>query len=478
MLGNEDIPPQDLEVLFVTFAERFFARLESWTKSNSIPQEIYPYVQFTDDSFGQSVRMSQNYTAFLRDLDHSLFTMPESIQCAKEHWAKGLLPSPEISDSAGRPIRVTTFEQVQLFLVRELLSPVLDVLNQYGVGKPSHEQILASYHRWRGLWSAIPGTIGQWEVSIPLFNFSCDLQQAQAISSQLQLAPFTAEEKTTMWNSSTFPQPFMGIPITFEAFRQTKYKLRGTRSRLQGGRDVGQDIPVELDDIITALRLLKAGDVGALAFFETGRMVGGPVTAGMSRPLALQLRQYGTRYDLTESDLPQVTSLYGALQGIGPQKKGLAFALRRFNQSYGRDLLEDRITDLTFALDSCLFDTKETELRYRFSLRGAAMLATTRTNILTPRQSQFFLFLMYDIRSAIIHSGKRLADLRGMLRKLERVGLQPDQFPQLCENIVREILLAYVRRLATRQSKQTIIQDLDDSVVDDLTEKFYADPDI
>jgi len=85
---------------------------------------------------------------------------------------------------------------------------------------------------------------------------------------------------------------------------------------------------------------------------------------------------------------------------------------------------------------------------------------------------------MYDIRSAIVHSGKRLADLRGTLRKLERVGLQPDQFPQLCENIVREILLAYVRRLATRQSKQTIIQDLDDSIVDDLTEKFYADPNI
>jgi hypothetical protein len=464
-----------LQELFITFAERFFALLEEWTKSNDIPQEVYPYIQFTDDLWQQGFKVRPNFAAFVRNLDNSLWNMPESVQCAKEHWTQGLLPSPEISDSAGLPIKVTTFEQVQWGIVRELLSPILDVLNQYGSSKPSREQILASYHHWREWWSAIPGAIGRWEVSIPLFNVHCDLQQAQAISSQLQLAPFTNEEKSNIWNSSIFPQPFMGIPISFDAFRQVKFKLTGSRTRLQGGLEDGQDIPTECDDIITALRLLKGGDVGAIAFFDFGRLVCGPMTSSMSRPLALQLRQYGTQYDLTAPDLPEVRALCSALQSLGQQKKGLSFALRRFNQSYGRDLPEDRITDLTFALDSCLFETKETELRYRFSLRGASMLASTRSAMWKPSQSQSFLLLMYDCRSAIVHSGRQLADLRGLLRKLEGIGLQPDQFPHLCEDIVREILLAYVRRLAAGQSKQSIIRDLDDTIVDSLTAKFYTD---
>src|SRR5712692_502827 len=136
---QEQIDTEYLESLFVTFAEHFFALLESWTKSHEIPQELYPYVQITDDSWEQGFRRWPNYGAFLRDLDQSLSTMPESIRCAKEHWTRGLLPSPEISDSAGQPITVTAFEQVQWGLVRELLSPVLDVLNLYGPGKPSHE---------------------------------------------------------------------------------------------------------------------------------------------------------------------------------------------------------------------------------------------------------------------------------------------------------------------------------------------------
>ena len=275
-----------LQGLFITFAERFFALLESWTKSNEIPQEVYPYVQFTDDLWQQGFKVRLNYAAFVRNLDQSLWNMPESVQCAKEHWTQGLLPSPEISDSAGQPIKVRAFEQVQWGLVRELLSPVLDVLNQYGPGKPGLEQILANYHRWREWWSAIPGAIGRWEVSVPLFNFNCDLQQAQAISSQLQLAPFTNEEKTNIWNSSTFPQPFMGISVSFEAFRQVKFKLTGSRTRLQSGREDGQDIPTECDDILTALRLLKAGDVGAIAFFEFGRLVCGPMTSSISKTIS------------------------------------------------------------------------------------------------------------------------------------------------------------------------------------------------
>jgi hypothetical protein len=304
---QEQYDTEYLEDLFVTFAERFFALLESWTKANGIQQQIYFHFQFTDDSWEQDLRTRRDYGAFLQNLNQSLSTMPECVQCVEEHWNRGLIPSPEMTDKAGQPITIIAFEQDQWVLVRELLSPVLDILNQYGPYRPSYEQILASYHRWRELWQT-PGTIGQWEVSIPLFNFSCELQQAQAISSHLQIAPFTPEEKTSIWNSSTFPQPFMGIPINFEAFRQTTFKLTGTRSHLQGGRDVGQEIPAELDDIITALRLLKVGDAGALAFFEKGRMIGGL--------LFMLANSWQTLRRTSENYTTQVSSLINSLNSV------------------------------------------------------------------------------------------------------------------------------------------------------------------
>lgn len=305
-----------LEELFIKFAELVFTLLKSWRESNSLPLQTDPYVQFTDDLWVQGFRTSVNYRPFLLSLEKSLWQMPESVQCAREHWNQGVLPSPQISDEAGRPIVVTTFEQVQWGLVQELLSPILDALGQHESAQPTREGLLTSYRLWREEWS---GASGRWQVIIPLLNFTCDTQHIQTIGTQLQLAPFTPEEKTIIWNSSTFPQPFMGLSINFKAFSQVKFKFIGTRTLKQDGREVGQDIPIEFEDTTTALRLVKAGDVGALAFFERGRMVSGSTTMGAYVSPTMLVRQHDALYHFTEADLPIVTALYAALQQLGQQ---------------------------------------------------------------------------------------------------------------------------------------------------------------
>jgi hypothetical protein len=87
----------------------------------------------------------------------------------------------------------------------------------------------------------------------------------------------------------------------------------------------------------------------------------------------------------------------------------LSVGLRRFNQSYERNIPEDQIIDLTVALESTLLADRGEELTYRLAVRGAALLA----NVGTPwelRKSRALLATMYDVRSRIVHGGQQLSD--------------------------------------------------------------------
>ncbi len=103
---------------------------------------------------------------------------------------------------------------------------------------------------------------------------------------------------------------------------------------------------------------------------------------------------------------------------------------------------------MTIALESTLLADVRDELKYRLSLRGAALLAGAET-LWEPNRSRALLQAMYDARSSIVHAGKQLADLTTDLAKLQRVGIPAQLFPQQCENIVRAILKAYVYGLPT-----------------------------
>jgi hypothetical protein len=126
-------------------------------------------------------------------------------------------------------------------------------------------------------------------------------------------------------------------------------------------------------------------------------------------------------------------------------RHGLDVVLRRFNQSYSRDYYEDRLIDLTIALESTLLadiDDPKTDLKYRFVLHGAALLAGRRN----PQEVHAFLRTMYDARSAVVHSGKSLSDMKPK----NLAGLEWRAFTQACEDMTREILAQYVRELQAR----------------------------
>ncbi len=458
-----------LERLFETFAQTILAQMNTWAASEGMPQSVHQFVDFTEIGYRLRYAVKHEYwDLLLRYHDHPFWGQEAVEQFVRKQWS-ALLASPTKAPLSS--------EEINSLLYRDFLFPLLDVLEQYGTFQPTREQLLESYSRYQAMWAA--NSI-RWDVIIPLVQFTSDLQEPVRFSSHLQLAPFTREEKTSVWNRGTKLDDLVGRfrPVDFNAFLKTRYKLTGfhidTRNTL-GNQELG----MEVENIITALRLVKVGDVGVLAFFETNQMprssmpssfISLPNDQSIRRSDSFYSLQFGSLYTLSETDLPVAQALSEALQKLDKQKSGLAVALRHFNQAYGRTNHEDRIIDLTVALESCLLaDVSTEELNYRLALRGAALLAQAK--LWEPEKAQALLKAMYAIRSAIVHAGQQLSDLgKDQKKLLGKLGIPPHEFTGRCENIVRDILRTYVMWLTQEgKSVKTICSDLDHSILQGLT---------
>jgi hypothetical protein len=228
----------------------------------------------------------------------------------------------------------------------------------------------------------------------------------------------------------------------------------------------------DLRNVITAFRLTRAGDVAVTGYPEQSDEVppfGGYVSMRTLGVLwsDFQVRLFGNTYTLDESDIGEVQSFVKALGLLDGRKHraGLEIGLRRFNQSYSREYYEDRLIDLTVALESTLLagiGDPKTELKYRFALHGAAVLARHRD----PQEVHEFLRKMYDNRSAVVHRGKS----RSEMRKPELMGREWRDYAQACEDMARDILAEYVRQLSQRPSStvESITKGLESRIVHSL----------
>jgi hypothetical protein len=166
-----------------------------------------------------------------------------------------------------------------------------------------------------------------------------------------------------------------------------------------------------------------------------------------------------SQYRLAPDERSRIDDLFAALTDRDVGAK-LGVALRRFNQSLSRRLGEDKITDLTIAMEASLLYGVEDEFAYKLSLRGAALLAET----IDPTFVQLHLNTMYDARSKIVHEGKRLHEVK----KLKAQDITPNKFLDDSETIAREILRNLVSDVASGKSLEAILRGLDAKVVNAL----------
>lgn len=103
------------------------------------------------------------------------------------------------------------------------------------------------------------------------------------------------------------------------------------------------------------------------------------------------------RYQIDKDDmerLPDFVKQIGIISG-----KDFELAIRRFHQSFDRDLPDDQALDLFIALESLLSDDPEA-IRYKIALRAAHLIGGDRNDKISINS---FLKTAYNQRSGIVH---------------------------------------------------------------------------
>ncbi|GHP00783.1 hypothetical protein KSF_108300 [Reticulibacter mediterranei] len=490
----------DLEQSYLQFARNTLSCMRQWCSTEGVSTFGYLAHSFDENGYQRWSALTIDYAMLLQKHVQDLLALKETQQCVQRHLQAGIIvPSLQKNKKAGTTEQVPQDGSLspQQHVVLDLVVPLIESCRQaYGQGgdfeasleaslRVNDEQLLADYHRLLILWS---DELERTDITFPLVNFTCDATGEQAFGPHLFLRPLTPIDKTALWNDDAQHFPFSEPPLDAHTLMSLSWKLSGTYTFLKDDNltltTAKQEALLELGDIVTALRLLKKGDVGAPAIYEkyhTPVLWQGVRLANVLKG-PQQARQFPfspfLSYVLTEQDIAEMKELSNALYRLRSGKTSallygeMSVALRHFNQSYHRDLPEEQIIDLTIALESSLLADLRDELNYRLSLRGTALLAPTRK--WEPSQSQGLLKAMYDIRSGIVHNGRLLTDLEKDLKKLHlRIGIDPHNFVQWCQDIVRNVLKEYVLREARGQTLKEINAELDTYIVESLRVSYH-----
>lgn len=184
--------------------------------------------------------------------------------------------------------------------------------------------------------------------------------------------------------------------------------LRGTRDELRD--DFSQRRTVA--DGLTALRLLKPGRIG-IHFNWTRGLDGSP--GWLRNPVLRPLFTVPPTYDLVRDETEQLVNIFTAVTGRS-EKNSYELALRRFEATYERLDLEDRLIDYWIALEA-LFGGGQGEISYRISLRIAVLL----TEVGQRRELFRRMKQSYEARSRVVHGSPAKQDLQELLSETEDV---------------------------------------------------------
>jgi len=318
---------------FLIFANAVLQRVLALATSGGVPNVTQAALIFPDG--GGSRVITYNTTAywvlFQTINDGALASMQEAADAVRIHLDQGVLAQPVMSDSNGT-IQDPTFEQQVQALVGHLLAPVRDAVERVNTLDVRPEQLLESYWRHRDQLTA---TQTPSEILVPLLNFRMTGGPVRIIES-LEVAAFTGQDKTNVWNSMLSVDEQMPL----RQFEQTQFKLFGSfiSPRTQPASD--NQFLTLVRDVVTAFRLVKPGDVGAPAVFR--RITNGLFTRWSSLSFLDDLRvrpmYRAADYAFDSVEASVVTDVIDKLQRIRRSHDihGLEIGLRRFNQSYTR----------------------------------------------------------------------------------------------------------------------------------------------
>jgi hypothetical protein len=447
------------EESFLELARTVIGQLQKWAKTSGVPQYHDVKIVFRDHGTNEVVAERPHFWRLLAQHDQSHeWIVSASAPCIKTHLDQGLVKTPNLSDANGKPIADPPLDLITKQLWSNFFQPILDVIEQANSLRVRKTALRDSYRLYRTLWST---SSSRMIYTVPIVNL--DSEVSFRISQTLELRPFLNDEKTEYFARIGGYHSYV---TSLEEFRQSRFKLGGTFYNNDAEGPGFGKLMYEVTTFMTAMRLLKRGMIGAslLSYqqdYPLNLPMGGTVLNGLSIPKFQMLR-----YSLSASEVDPLLVIFRNLLDYPSSKlKKLQVALRRFNQSYSRQSAEDRIIDLTIALESCLLaGTKAAEeIAYKFSLRGSAIIA----NLKDPAESHAIFRYIYSLRSAIVHEGKMLFDENKKFDppSLTGIPILRRDIPDLCEEYTRLVLKEYMAKLLEGNTIEKVNEGLDQKVI-------------
>lgn len=228
------------------------------------------------------------------------------------------------------------------------------------------------------------------------------------------------------------------------------HMIRWSR-KIPRGDDLRFDHEKYLYLLLMSIRLSTSSDVVAKFSYSEPKDclsiagIGGSWHFETSRPWGLY-----DSHTFYMSDLIRAKKVYSdllRLEKVKGYKNLFNVVLKRYLSSLSRATPEDAVIDFTICLESLLLANEREELKFRLSLRGAIILTDC-----DPVTSKKTLASMYDDRSAIVHNGKTLYELR----KADST-IHVKKYRKIAENII----LAYINKSKDFGSIVEINENLD-----------------
>ncbi len=210
-------------------------------------------------------------------------------------------------------------------------------------------------------------------------------------------------------------------------------------------------------EFLKFLRIFKSGRVG-MHYYQLESNYWNPdlLVGGVSGHADTFVVGHGD-YIMQGDEIEQFTDLWRKYREIDFSKdKALNIAIKRFNDSFTRREVEDRIIDLMIAFEAMfLKESEKMELTFKLSLRTAIFLE----DVDAERENLFeFMKKAYDTRSDIVH-GVKTKDKIKVKRSInagEYDEYTLNEFVNKLEDIFRECLLKYIQEYREYQINKLI----------------------
>lgn len=378
---------------------------------------------------------SKNYST-LESLSHYL----------KFVFGNKLIDAPVFSNEKGGKLNFDLEQMVKAYASRSedlIVFPIIDILRRKLKIELTENELIESYRKYI---NPRKSESIRFIMNSPLIGFESRVENFR-ISDEFSIETFSDRHKNA-YNLSDFD---LINGYTSREIRSSTHMIRWETS-IQKGNPHPQHHEKHLYLLIMSLRFFLSSDVVAkFSYSEPKELISIVDLSGKWHFETSKPWQFYDSCEFSEPDLLEVKALFTnllRLENLSGYKNIFNVVVKRYLSSLSRTSPEDSVIDFTICLESLLLASEQTELKFRLALRGANLLENE-----DPISIKRTLNNMYDDRSAIVHNGKTLNELR----KGDSGSVIKD-YRSTTEKIIR----AYIEKSARFESLDKINAHLDE----------------